>query len=157
MNDAHLVDTSILGRLANTADPANPAAVRAILALHRRGITLHVAPQILIEFRAIATRPVSANGLGFTAAEAEAEAEDFELQFPLLPDTPEIFDAWKKLVSLAQVTGKQVHDARLVAICHVHRISHVLTFNLAHFERLAPFGPGIVVVDPVLVCGDSSA
>ncbi len=34
---AHLVDTSVLARLANTADPLNPAAERAVLELHRRG------------------------------------------------------------------------------------------------------------------------
>ena len=49
------------------------------------------------------------------------------------------------------VVGKQVHDARLVAVCHVHRVTHLLTFNVSHFSRPASFGPGVVVVDPVSV------
>lgn len=49
------------------------------------------------------------------------------------------------------VLGKQVHDVRLVAVCHVHSVTHLLTFNVAHFIRLAAFGPGIVVVDPASV------
>jgi hypothetical protein len=54
-------------------------------------------------------------------------------------------------VSALGVVGKQVHDARLVAVCHVHAVTHVLTFNVAHFARLAGFGPGVVVVDPASV------
>ena len=47
--------------------------------------------------------------------------------------------------------GKQVHDARLVAVCHVYKVTHLLTFNVAHFTRYVGFGPGIVVVDPATV------
>jgi predicted nucleic acid-binding protein len=148
---AHLVDTSILGRLANTADPFNAAAVRAVAELHRRGETLHITPQNLIEFRNVATRPVAANGLGFAVAVAEAKAAGFEATFPLLPETPDIFLSWKALVQAAGVIGKQVHDARLLAVCHVYRVTHLLTFNVAHFTRLANFGPGVVVVDAATV------
>jgi len=49
------------------------------------------------------------------------------------------------------VIGKQVHDARLIAICHAQGVTHLLTFNTAHFARLAGFGPGVVVVDPASV------
>ena len=41
--------------------------------------------------------------------------------------------------------------ARLVAVCHVHQVSHLLTFNVAHFTRFAGFPPGLVVVDPTTV------
>ncbi len=37
---------------------------------------------------------------------------------------------------------------RLVAVCHVHKVSHLLTFNIADFHRLAVFGPGVIVVNP---------
>jgi hypothetical protein len=40
---------------------------------------------------------------------------------------------------------------RLVAVCHVHGVTQLLTFNVAHFVRLAAFGPGVVVVDPASV------
>ena len=61
---AHLVDTSVLARLANTADPLNPVAERAVLELHRRAEVLHVTAQNLVEFRNVATRPKHLNGLG---------------------------------------------------------------------------------------------
>ena len=74
------------------------------------------------------------NGLGLSVIETEAKAATFEASFPLLPETPDIFPAWKAIVAALAVVGKQVHDARLVAVCHVHAVSHLLTFNVAHFH-----------------------
>lgn len=148
---AYLLDTSILGRLANARDSLHAITAQAVLELHRRGEVLHLTPQVLIEFRNVATRPVAVNGLGLSAVDAESLATTFEVRFPLLVDTPDIYPAWKVLVSALGVIGKQVHDARLVAVCHVHAITHVLTFNVGHFTRLAGYGPGVVVVDPASV------
>lgn len=148
---AVLLDTNILARLANTADASHATAVRAVVELHRRGEVLHVTPQNLVEFRSVATRPQALNGLGLPAAEVEAKAAVFETTFPLLSETPDIYPAWKALVGALGVTGKQVHDARLVAVCHVHGVTHLLTFNVAHFTRLAAAPPGVVVLDPTAV------
>ena len=79
---AFLIDTNILVRLANGADPMNPTADRAIMELHRRGETLHITGQNLVEFRNVATRPRAMNGLGMAIPDAEAQAADFEAVFP---------------------------------------------------------------------------
>ena len=148
---AYLLDTNILGRLAITADAAHGLAAGAILELHRRGETLYVTPQILVEFRNMATRPASVNGLGLTATHAEKIAAAYESSFRLLPETPDIFPAWKALVEDLGVIGKQVHDARLVAVCHVHGVTHLLTFNGGHFARMGGHGPGVLIIDPASV------
>ncbi|TMQ32252.1 MAG: hypothetical protein E6K70_19580 [Planctomycetota bacterium] len=83
--------------------------------------------------------------------DAEAQAAGFEAAFPLLAETPDIYPAWRALVGALGVIGKQVHDARLVAVCHVHAVTHLLTFNVSHFVRMVGFGPGVVVVDPASV------
>lgn len=148
---AYLLDTNLLVRLGNTLDARHTVAARAVLELHRRGELLHITPQVLIEFRNVATRPTAVNGLGLSAVGAEAKAAVFQATFPLLAETPAIYPAWKALVEALSIVGKQVHDARLVAVCHAHGVSHLLTFNVAHFARLAGFGPGVVVVDPASV------
>jgi predicted nucleic acid-binding protein len=148
---AYLIDTSVLVRLANTADASHDVAKKAIAELHRQGEVLHITPQAMVEFRSAATRPVAVNGLGMTAVAAEAHALTFESAFPLLPETAGIFPAWKALVGALGIVGKQVHDARLVAVCHAHGITHLLSFNVAHFNRMAGHGPGVVVVDPARV------
>ncbi len=148
---AHLVDTSILARLANTADALHAVAARAVFELHQGGEVLYLTAQNLVEFRNLATRPQAVNGLGLTVVEAESKAAVFEGSFPLLAETPDIYPAWKALVSALGVIGKRVYDARLVAVCHVHAVTHVLTFNVSHFVGMAGFGPGLVVVDPATV------
>ena len=148
---AYLVDTSVLARMADRADSKYSIASHAILALHRSGELLHITSQNLIEFRNVATRPRAVNGLGLSAAEAEAKAAIFEATFHLLTEAPDIYPAWKSLVNALGVIGKQVHDARLAAVCHVHSVTHLLTFNIANFARMAKFGSGIVVVDPASV------
>ncbi len=147
----YLIDTNILIRLANTADATHGVAAGSVAELHRRGELLHITPQNLVEFRSVATRPLAANGLGLSAAEAEAKATAFEAAFPLLPETPDIFPAWKALVEALGVVGKQVHDARLVAVCHAHKVSHLLTFDGSHFTRIGAVPPRVVIVDPARV------
>jgi predicted nucleic acid-binding protein len=145
---AFLVDTSILGRRANQPDPLKGFADNAVVELHRRSEVLYVTAQCLIEFRNFATRPKAANGLGLAPSAAEALAAQFEAEFPLLPETPDIFPVWKALVQATGVIGKQVHDARLAAVCQVHSVDHILTFNVQHFTRLAAHCPGLTIVDP---------
>jgi predicted nucleic acid-binding protein len=148
---AYLVDTNILARLANSADPQRLLASSAVLELHRRKEVLHLTPQVLIEFRGMATRPIAQNGLGLSASEAETQAAGFEAAFPLLADAADIFPTWKAIVVALGTLGKQVHDARLIAVCHVHAITHLLTFNSSHFARMEAYGPGVIVIDPATV------
>ena len=148
---AYLLDTNVLVRLANSTDVGYLTALDAVDELDRRGEILHVTSQTLVEFRNVATRPAAFNGLGMAAVDAEVEAAVYESEFPLLEELPDIYPTWKALVTTLGVIGKQVHDARLVAVCHVHGVTHLLTFNTTHFARFSAFGPGLVVVDPASV------
>jgi predicted nucleic acid-binding protein len=148
---AVLLDTSVLVRLANVADKSFAAADHAIHELHRRGETLHVTPQNFVEFHNVATRPASVNGLGLSHAEALAKAAKFEAVFSLVAETGDIFPAWKSLVAASGVIGKRVHDARLVAVCIVHGLTQILTFNDSHFRPLSVHAPGINVLHPASV------
>lgn len=105
----------------------------------------------LVEFRSVATRPTVANGLGLSSSTVETIAATFEATFPILDETPEIYPAWKEIMRVSGVSGKQVHDARLAAVCHIYRITHILTFNVQHFARFTGVEPGLVVVDPISV------
>jgi hypothetical protein len=82
---AYLVGTSVLARLANTADPFHSVAAQAVLELHRRGEVLHITPQNLVEFRNMATRPKAVNGLGLAAVDAEAKARSWRRRQTSIP------------------------------------------------------------------------
>ena len=92
----------------------------------------------------MATRPESANGLGFTSEEAIVAAREIEELFDLLPETPAVYPQWRTLVARYAVCGKQVHDTRLVAAMLVHGVTHILTLNGTDFRRF----PGITIVEP---------
>lgn len=143
-----LIDTSVLGRLANTDDPRHALARAAVFELRRQGETLVTAAQNLIEFRNFATRPLAANGLELSPSEAEAKADEFESLITVVPDTPDIYPAWTLLANASGAVAKQVHDVRLVAICQVRKIARILTFNERHFLRLAAFAPAISILTP---------
>src|SRR5438270_13147031 len=66
-----LLDTNILARMAQPGTPACQLAHDATDALGRRGDTLYLVPQVLQELWVVATRPVAANGLGLTPAQAD--------------------------------------------------------------------------------------
>ena len=142
-----LVDTSCLLRLSGANDPREAATQQALDRWTGEGKMLTVAPQNFVEFRGVATRPVTVNGLGLTIQEAEAELDRFGLLFSLLAEDG-FFPIWRDLCLRAGVSGKQVHDTRLVAVCVVAGIQTILTWNPADFVRFIPFVPGLTVYTP---------
>jgi predicted nucleic acid-binding protein len=130
-----LADTNILLRSLQTSHPVYGDVARAVDILLARGDELCVIAQNLIEFWAVATRPIANNGLGLTLTRATQELTNLKASFPVLPDTADILSEWEQLVVKHQVLGKQVYDARLVAAMRVHSVTHLLTFNIADFKR----------------------
>jgi predicted nucleic acid-binding protein len=117
-----LVDTNILLRSAQPNHPHCPLATRAVSHLLRQKQAVHYCPQNIAEFASVATRPVESNGLGFANEEAWKEIETVEGILTLLPDAPEIYPAWKRLVGDYKVRGLRIFDARLVAVANVHGV-----------------------------------
>ena len=79
------------------------------------------------------TRPVSANGFGWSPPAVTAAHDGLLKRWELLPETPALFDAWRRLVSARGISGKRARDARLVAWMRVHDVRRVMTFNAGDF------------------------
>jgi hypothetical protein len=112
-----LLDTNVLGRMTDSADPQCAVARRAVHALlaakHERVI---VVPQNLYEFWAVATRkpgppPSGQNGLGMTPDQASLWLRFFQRRFTLLPDREELLTLGHDLVKRLAVLGIRSHDA----------------------------------------------
>jgi predicted nucleic acid-binding protein len=140
---AFLLDTNILLRSLQPHHPHCSAVERALTVLRTRDEVLHIAAQNLIEFWAVATRPQSENGLGMSVDVAFGELTVLKRLFSPLPEAA-VFDEWERLVRVHRVSGKNTHDARLVAVMKVHGITSILTFNVQDFTRYR----GIAVVHP---------
>jgi predicted nucleic acid-binding protein len=130
--------------------PSNPlylTSPEAVKTLREQGAKIYISPQVLTEYWALATRPALGNGLGLTVAQALSRVRLLQRGFSLLPDTPMIYPLWQSLVEKYLVIGRQVYDARLVAVMQAYNLTHVLTYNGNHFQRYS----GITVIDPANV------
>jgi predicted nucleic acid-binding protein len=135
---AVLLDTNILLRSVQPHHPPYAPATSAVAALRT------VAVQNLVEFWAVATRSPNDNGLGLSFSEAANELAVAKRLFQVLPESPQILPEWERLVLECQVTGKNAHDARLVAVMNLNKIKKILTFNIGDFKRFRE----VQVLDP---------
>jgi predicted nucleic acid-binding protein len=131
----YLLDTNIILRLANKDATEHLLVNEATSRLLARNDTLLIAPQCIYEFWSVATRPTKVNGLEFSIGKTRAEIDTLLNLFPLLPDNPRIFTEWLELVTKYNVSGKQVHDARLAATAKAHGVENLLTLNVDDFKR----------------------
>jgi predicted nucleic acid-binding protein len=141
---ACLADTNVLLRLLQRGDPDHATICLALRALQRRGEQICIAPQNLVEFWCVCTRPTSANGFGLTVAETDRRVRVIERLFTVLPDGPAVHAEWRRLVVANAVSGTQVHDARLVAMMRAHALTNILTLDIGDFSRY----PGIFALHP---------
>src|SRR5579872_3679312 len=123
-----LADSGILLRLFEPTDPFHMHADRAVRLIHARGDKIVIAPQNVAEFWNVSTRPSSARGgYGLSIAETERRLTIFEAVFSVLSEPAITYRIWRSLVLTLGIQGKQVHDARLVALMLAKGISHILT------------------------------
>ncbi len=139
-----LLDTNIILRLGDEGHRMHGEALAAIDWLDANEHESVIVPQVLYEYWVVGTRPPENNGLGMTAAKADAAISKWISVFRLLLDERGILAYWRDLVLGNDVKGKNAHDARLVAAMQRHEVTKLLSFNKQDFTRFA----GINVFTP---------
>ena len=141
----YLVDSNVLLRLLQRSDPQHTVVRAALRRLKARGDEFCYTSQLLAEFWNVCTRPISARGgFGLSIEETDRRVRLIERHFTLLPDSPTVHVEWRRLLVSQQISGVQVHDARLVAAMKSHQVKHLLTFNSGDFRRYSD----IIAEDP---------
>jgi predicted nucleic acid-binding protein len=130
-----LIDSNILLLWARPSLPSYPKIAEAMKSLARRKVDLCYTSQNLGEFWNPCTRPSDRNGFGLSPDQTHKRARSFERRLGLLPESLLVHQEWRRLLIQYQVSGVQVHDARLVAAMHVHKIGQILTLNVKDFAR----------------------
>jgi predicted nucleic acid-binding protein len=147
-----LADSGILIRLQEPTDPQHGSIFAAVQSLLSQGHGIATATQNMAEFWNVCTRPgVARGGLGLDNTETDRRARIIENTLLVLSEPPTAYAIWRRLVVSLSILGKQVHDARLVALMQAHGITHILTLNGKDFARY----PGITVIDPTSAAGAS--
>lgn len=140
----YLIDTNIWLRTVQHEASQHTLAVDALATLLAQGHDVCITAQNVIEFWSVASRPIEANGLGWPVDVVRQEVERLQAQLSLLEDSSDVFGHWLPLVSSGKVTGRRVHDARLVAVMLAYGVTHLLTFNRDDFRQFSM----ITVVTP---------
>ncbi|MBD2143866.1 type II toxin-antitoxin system VapC family toxin [Sphaerospermopsis sp. FACHB-1194] len=140
----YIIDTNVVMRFCNPSDVQHHLATDAISRLLTQGDKCFLTAQILVEFWAVATRPVEVNGLGWSVETTRKTIDQVLRRFPLLKESEDIFPNWLNLVTTNKVMGKRTHDVRIVAVMLAYQVTHILTFNPSDFLLTT----SIVVVRP---------
>jgi predicted nucleic acid-binding protein len=144
---AFLLDTNVLLRFISQNDPLRQTTVDALAKLTSQSRQVFICPQNMVEFRQVATRSATANGLGLDSSKVAQLMTAIEGAFTLLPETPAIYPAWRALVETVQASGRANFDARIVAIAQVNGIPSVLTYEESSFSKYGN-ALGVAIVNP---------
>jgi predicted nucleic acid-binding protein len=79
----YLIDTNVLLRSVADDSEQHASTVRAVALLLDKGQEVFLAPQVLMEFWAVATRPADVNGLAWSIDMVQGEIN--RLPGPILP------------------------------------------------------------------------
>lgn len=142
--DRAVVDTDVLLAATDEAREDHAAAVAVLDLWPSSGVSLYTSGQILREYLAVATRPVDANGLGLERADAVANVRVLRGRMRLLSEDARVADRLLDVLEGTECSGKQVHDASVVAAMLVHGIDAVVTRNVGDFAR---FGEQVRVLE----------
>ncbi len=140
-----LVDTGVLLAATHASHVDHVIVIAALGHLEGDSHTFVCGMQNAAEFWTVTTRPsASRGGLGQSLAVAEQRLLALERWLTVLTESPASYVEWRQLIVQHGVSGVQVHDARLVALMRVERISTLLTRNAKDFVRY----PGLTVLTP---------
>ena len=120
-------DTNVLLHAVDRKRALHAQALHVLDELPNQGVELCVSGQILRELVAVCTRPREVNGLGLTVSQAVENAEAVAARSTILDETREVAARLLRMVAACGCSGKQVHDANLVATMLEHRIGHLVT------------------------------
>jgi len=130
------VDTNVLVYVSRPSAAQHGVAQAALTRLEGEGSALWVSMQVLREYLAAVTRPqLTSPGLPMTTAIADVRR--FQAVFDVAEERPGVLDRLLDLLAAHQTSGRQVHDANIVATMLEHGIRRLLTFNVADFRRFA--------------------
>lgn len=135
--DAVFVDTNVLLTAVTPARPLHRSALAVLGDDSESGRMLFTSGQVLREWLVVATRPTEVNGLGLNLEDALHNIAAFRSRLVVLEETERVVNRLLSLVATYSCTGKQVHDANIVATALVHGVRRVLTSNTADLRRFA--------------------
>jgi len=127
------VDTNILLTATDSRREGHRNAIDLFRNAMQKEFTLCLSGQVLREYLVVATRPVSANGLGLGIPEVAENVEKFRSVTVFLAEHLTVHRELLKVFRGKRVTGAKIHDLNIVATMRVGGVKHLLTSNPGDF------------------------
>lgn len=143
--DRAFLDTNVLLAATDEDRADHRAATRVLNDSSALGVTLYLSGQILREYLVVASRPMDRNGLGLPMSSALANVDAFLGRTTVVEETLAVAARLRSLLAATACSGRQVHDANVVATMVVHGIGTLITENISDFRRFA----GVVTIRPL--------
>ena len=83
----------------------------------------------------VATRPAELNGLGLGTSQALENVNAIRARLRFLNENRAVFTRLRALLDDVDCSGKQIHDANVVATALSHGVQRILTSYTQDFER----------------------
>jgi predicted nucleic acid-binding protein len=130
---ALFIDTNILVYATNLSSPLYKVALDKLVKARQSGTELIISIQTLREFLATTVR-LKIQSMPDILQDLKA----FQNDFKVVEDNLRVFNALENIVQNFQVGGRKIYDANIVATMVTYQISHLLTHNVADFNRFVP-------------------
>ncbi len=132
-----LVDTDIWLRMQEIDTESAMACFEALNRAKEQGDGPAICAQIVVEYCAVASRPIEANGLGKTWPAVQESLKEMFKASVLLPEPEDVAGRWQELARKYRPIGKRCHDLRLAAVASANGVRRILTFNRADFQSVS--------------------
>ena len=136
--DAIFIDTNVLVFATIPSSPFHQPAIAALHALAQSGVETWISRQVLREYLVQLTRA----GVLPTPLSAQLAASPADALVSLYRVADENEPVFRELLTLLRAglaSGKQVHDANIVATCAAYGIPRLLTHNAGDFQRYSAY------------------
>jgi predicted nucleic acid-binding protein len=137
--DRVMLDTNVFLAATDESRTEHRAALTVVNDWAAADTTLCTSGQVLREYLSVATRPVEKNGLGLKLPDALGNVRAIRERTTLLAEDSKVADRLIGLLADIECSGKQVHDANVVATMLVHGVGTVVTMNLDDFARFGGY------------------
>jgi predicted nucleic acid-binding protein len=136
MGGKAFVDTNILLRALLTQMNLHPQADALLKHMLQEETELWINGQVVREFIVQATHPKTLQ-TPLTVTEVIAEVNRIKPLFTIADETAAVRETLLKLIQEHPTSGKQIHDANIVATMLVYGIDTLLTLNLGDMKRFS--------------------
>lgn len=131
---ACFLDTNVLVYAASLRAPLHQRAAEEIRRRYESRQDLWISRQVLREYLATLSRPQTYSNPK-PIRDLVGDVRYFLSRFPVADEGPAVTEKLLELIEQTNTSGKQIHDANIVATMLAHGITELLTNNPGDFGR----------------------